>query len=299
MSHPSRAFFALAALLLVASGCSPKPGGSCDESQRPNTCLDPKTRLHCEAGVWKQQSCLGPKGCDGDERDAKCDTTVANEKDACFAEKAYSCSPDKQTELRCKGGAWAPVAQCPGPSGCDASGFFVRCDGALVTEGGECEVGKDAARKSYGCSLDKKAALLCKDGKWTRFEECLGEKGCETRAMSIDCSGPVAKPGDLCDPGDRPDYACSADGKARVVCDKESTWRLDRACLGEKGCSSSVLGVQCDASVVPPGEACTTEGNAACSTDGKTVLECKAGKYVTSRKCGKACKVTSLFVECE
>jgi hypothetical protein len=290
---------ALAALVLVAPGCSAKPGGSCDEKGPPNTCLDPKTRLHCEGGTWKAEACLGPKGCSGDERNARCDTSVANEGDACQSDRGYSCTPDKKTELRCKGGSWTAIAQCTGKNGCDASGFFVRCDGALVAEGGECEAGKDPKQKSYGCSLDKKAALLCKDDKWTRIEQCLGAEGCEAGFLGISCKGPTAKPGDFCDPGDKPDFACSPEGKARVVCDRENAWKVDRSCLGEKGCTSSILGVECDSSVAPPGEACSKEGSAVCSTDGKTILECKGGKYLASKKCEKACKVNSLFVQCD
>jgi hypothetical protein len=196
---------------------------------------------------------------------------------------------------------WTAVARCSSPRApaCDASGILVQCSGALVTEGGECDVDKDEKRKHYGCSTDKKAELLCKDGRWTRIRQCLAPEGCDSMLLSISCKGPTAKPGDLCDPGDKPDYACSADGKATIVCQGAPAWRIDRACLGEKGCTSSILGIECDTSVAALGEACGKEGNAACSMDGKTVLECKSGKYAVSHKCRKACKVSGVLVHCE
>lgn len=291
-------FFAAAVWFGSIVGCSAKPGGSCNESNDGAQCSGDKAQLVCVGGTWKQESCLGPKGCTGEPRHAQCDTSLAEEKSSCSTERAYSCTPDRKTELKCKAGTWTATAQCPGEKGCDATGFFVQCPGALVTEGGECDPPKDSTKKNYGCSLDKKAALLCKDGKWTRIQECYGPKGCDSGFMSISCDGAVASAGQLCDPADKPDYACSPDKKALMICQGEAKWRLERACLGPKGCSTTVLGVDCDTSVVEPNSTCAKDGAAACSTDGKTILECKGGKFVSYKKCSKACDSSSMFIQC-
>ncbi len=51
------------------------------------------------------------------------------------------------------------------------------------------------------------------------------------------------------------------------------------SCLGPKGCATN----QCDQSKVEPNSACT-EG-AACSADGKSMLECKDRKFVVTSNC--------------
>jgi hypothetical protein len=290
------ALLALVALTLVVPGCKPAAGKSCGADDKP-TCVDGNTLLECKSGTWRSTACLGPKGCAVDAKSYSCDTSVGRVGDACSDEKSLACTADKKTQLRCKGGKWKASAQCTGESGCSVSSFFAMCPGAVHVVGDECEPPKDAASKSFSCSTDRKAVLLCKGGQWKSVERCLGKNGCDPSAISVRCDGPVGAAGELCDVGDKPDYACSPDGKAEMVC-AASGWKVEHKCLGKKGCSASVLGVECDRSIVELGEVCAKEGNAACSTDGKTILECKGGKFTKSKVCPRGCKLESIFVSC-
>ncbi|MFO0589005.1 MAG: hypothetical protein U0441_15755 [Polyangiaceae bacterium] len=291
------ALLAAVTLLLVVPGCSPKPGKTCDAKDQP-ICLDPATALECREAVWVASPCLGPKGCVATPDDFACDTSYSKIGDPCTKETRYACSVDKKDQLRCKGGKWVSVAQCTKEPGCEPSSFLNSCPGAVSKEGDECDPGSDPKKKSYTCSVDKKAALLCKDGKWKSTEQCLGKDGCDSSMFTVKCDGPVAKEGDFCELEETPDYACSPDGKAEMICTAKG-WGVAKKCRGAEGCTSSILGVKCDVSVMDPGEACDHEGSAVCSTDGKTILECKGGKFQKSTVCSTACKVTSISITCE
>lgn len=291
------ALFAAFSLLLITPGCSPKPGKSCDAKDQP-TCFDPSTLLVCAEGKWVATPCLGPKACQSNEQDYACDATFSNIGDNCEREKSYACSLDKKDQLRCKGGKWVSVAQCTKDPGCSPNAFLNGCPGAVSKEGDECDPGKDPKKKSYTCSVDKKSALVCKDAKWTAIEQCLGKNGCDSDLFNVNCDGPVAKAGAYCEYEGKPDYACSPDGKAEVVCTAQG-WTVAKQCRGAEGCTSSILGIKCDTSVMDPGEKCDSEGSAACSTDGKTILECKGGKFEKSTVCTTKCKVTSISITCE
>ena len=247
--------------------------------------------LECKDGTWLAAPCLGPGGCKSDPKDFSCDTSFSKAGDACTKETRYACSTDKKDRLRCKGGKWVSTAQCTKEPGCDPGNFLNGCPGAVSSEGDECDMGSDPKKKSYTCSVDKKAVLLCKDGKWKATEQCLGKDGCDSTMFSVKCDGPTAKVGDYCDFEDTPDYACSQDKKAELIC-KADGWGVAKKCLGAEGCSTSILGVKCDASVMEPGDTCEKDGAAACSTDGKTILECKGGKFQKDKVCPTKCKIS-------
>ncbi len=287
--------------LLLAPGCSPKPGKSCDEKDKP-VCFDKTTALECKGGTWQAAPCLGPSGCESDGANIACDVTLAKGGDICREkdEKRYSCTTDKKTQLRCKSGKWAIMAQCTGESGCDAKGIFANCSGSVSNDGDDCELPDDAKRKSYTCSVDKKSMLVCMAGKWKAVEQCLAQEGCNSLGLMVRCNGPTAKAGDVCDGGEKPDYACSTDGKAQLVCSPGANkWAMENACRGAKGCTSSILGIDCDSSIRELDEKCSKDGGAACAVDGKTVLECKDGKMQKLKACPTACKVEAYSITCD
>jgi len=295
----AHALFAAVSLLFIAPGCSPKPGKSCDAKDRP-TCLDPQTLLDCRDGTWVAAPCLGPQGCQSTPDDFACDTSFSKVGDTCSKDKDthYACSTDKKDQLRCNRGKWVSIAQCTKDPGCSPTNIINSCPGAVSKEGDDCYVGSDPKKKSYTCSIDKKSALICREGKWKATEQCLGKDGCDSSLFTVKCDGPVAKPGDFCEFENEADYACTPDGKAEVVC-TAAGWTLAKKCRGEEGCTSSILGVKCDTSVMDPGEVCEHEGAAVCSTDGKTILECKGGKFEKSTVCTTKCKVSTVSVSCE
>lgn len=303
MLRKSLVFFwaAAVALLLVAPGCSPKPGDKCKEAGNP-VCLDKATAIECRGGTWQTAGCFGPDGCVSTDAKFSCDVSLAKAGDSCreHDDKRYSCTVDKKTQLRCRDGKWTAMAQCTGDSGCDAKGIFANCADPVSNEGDVCDPPEDAKKKSYTCSVDKKTMLLCKEGKWKAIEQCLAKEGCSAAAFRVRCNGPTAKAGDECDPSEEADYACSSDGKSQLICKAgEPKWTVNAACRGKEGCTSSILGVKCDRSIRELDEACVKDGDAACSVDGKTVLECKDGKMKKAKVCPTACKVDSLYVSCD
>jgi hypothetical protein len=291
--------FALPLVVLVSAGCDTKPadGKGCNKDKDSVICGDPQTRLACEGEKWHAETCLGPKGCEVSGMFVKCDTSLAKEGTACPKDDNLSCTLDKKSMMRCRGGKWTRTDSCLGPKGCDAGGFLVTCDTSVVAEGDLCEVSATKKGGSYGCSADKKTLLGCAMGKWKKVESCLGEQGCTAVGLAI-CDGPTASPGDFCIKEAEDDYACSTDKKSSLRCE-EGGWKFARSCLGAEGCSSVGLLRKCDDTIQELGAACELEEDAACSTDGKTILQCKGGKFIKSRACPKACKVSGSTIGCE
>ncbi|MFO0755100.1 MAG: hypothetical protein U0359_01305 [Byssovorax sp.] len=291
--------FALPLSLVLVAGCNTSPGDGkpCNKDKDSVMCLDPKTRLSCDGEKWHGETCLGPKGCEAGALFVSCDTSLANEGTTCGKNDKFACTLDKKFMMRCKEGKWARTESCLGPAACDASGMFVKCDTSIVAEGDLCENNPEKKTAAAGCSADKKSLYACKDNKWKKVESCTGPDGC-TSGYNVRCDGPTVNAGDFCVKEEEADYACATDKKSSLKCEADG-WKLSRKCLGPEGCTSTFNSIKCDDSVQEPDAACQGDDAAACSTDGKTVLHCKGGKFVKSRTCPKACKVTYSTIECE
>ncbi len=297
----SLAFFLLAApLALAACKRDPAAGKSCNSLLDDVTCGDPQTRFTCEAGMWKPEVCLGPGGCKVSGDLVECDTTLAAEAAPCSTSGDVACSRDRKSMLRCAAGKWTLSERCLGPGACTSTERSVLCDSTLGVEGEICRADPAAKVVEYVCSTDHKSVLTCKDAAWKKVESCAGARGCTVVGKAVDCDGSTASAGDFCVKQDKPDYACTTDRKARLEC-AASGWKVESTCLGEKGCTISGLDVTCDDSVREPGSPCEKEdeGSAVCGVDKKTMLECKAGKFVKYRTCPRACKVSEKHVGCE
>lgn len=302
MTHLARLFTILLSMpVLLSAGCDRKPaaGKRCSAGSDGAVCLDPGTRLSCEGGTWQAEACLGPRGCESGALLVSCDTSLAKEGAPCAEAGDPACSLDHRSMLRCQSGKWIVTDMCLGPDACKSTDRSVLCDSSIAAEGDVCEVDPAAKNVEYACTADRKAVVTCKDGKWRKVESCTGPRGCAATG-SIDCDGPTASPGDFCVKEEKADYACSPDRKAQLRCDAGG-WKIESACLGEKGCSTSGLDVECDDSVQHPGAPCEKEdeGSSVCSTDEKTILDCKDGKFVKARTCPKACKVGKDTIECQ
>lgn len=293
----------LPAALLALAGCDlfkPAEGKSCNARTDGALCTGQKTRLSCEGGTWMAEACLGPKGCSESGNLVSCDTTIANEGARCGERGDVSCTPDRKTMLLCRDGKWAATDRCLGPDGCRSTEASVECDTTVGIEGDICTPAARSKKVAYVCTSDGKAVLTCSGGKWRKVESCTGPKGC-SGSRTIECDHPTASPGDFCVKEEKDDdHACSPDRKARLECGPDG-WKVESKCLGEKGCSDSGTDIECDDSVQEPGSPCDEddEGSAVCSTDKKTILECKDGKLVKSRTCPGACKVGAEHVDCE
>ena len=175
---------------------------------------------------------------------------------------------------------------CSGPTGCQQSGAAagqVNCDNGIAAVGDGCNTPDDAA-----CSLDYKAALLCKSGAFAVAETCKGPGACKVSGDTITCDNDVSDPGDLCrTPGD---YACTADRGSVLRCDRGKMGILN-TCRGPKACAivnhaaENKVEFVCDDSLALEGDPCDTNGEEACSMDKKSILVCAANKFGKPKAC--------------
>src|SRR5207244_2994763 len=67
------------------------------------------------------------------------------------------------------------------------------------------------------------------------------------------------------------------------------------------GCEVAGDRVTCDVGLANAGDACTREGNHACSADRKAMLECRGGAFRAALRCGgaKGCVVGGAQIDCD
>jgi hypothetical protein len=168
--------FSLAALV----GChrEPVPGDPC----KPTLigCVDPRTELVCQKGVFIAAPCKGPMGCRDDGKHLFCDVTGNAEGDTCSRdeEAAAQCIGDKQ-RITCRGGKYT-LDFCRGDDGCSAKGS-VRCDQSKGQEDDPC------TGQANACSMDGKRVLVCHGGRFATAAQCPGEAGCTIVDRQVSC----------------------------------------------------------------------------------------------------------------
>lgn len=138
--------------------------------------------------------------------------------------------------------------------------------------------------------IDDKQALACHGGKWEEMP-CRGPAGCAKTGAENVCDQSVAADKDVCNLNK--DYVCTSDKKGMLEC-QNHRWTLVESCLGERGCVIEQKKVTCDNSIASVGDGCKEEGDYGCSPDGKSVVVCRAGKFVGATSCkGKnGCRVS-------
>ncbi len=141
--------------------------------------------------------------------------------------------------------------------------------------------------------------LSCSGGKWERVA-CSGPRGCVAEGATVKCDESLATEGQPCGTPQGDHFACAVGGKAELRCEG-TTWKLLQACGGPAGCRTQGGRVECDGSVAVVGDLCAREKDAACAKDGKSILECRAGKYEVNRACEEPtrCKLTGTVVKCD
>ena len=159
--------------------------------------------------------------------------------------------------------------------------------------GEACKTEGEAACK------DKTGILTCKSGKWEEVA-CKGPAGCAAQGTIVKCDESLAQEGDACGNPDGDHYSCSVDKTHELKCEA-GKWKKIGKCGGPKGCVPGAVMIDCDNSVASVGDLCGKDGDAACATDKKSILECKGGKFSESQKCEEStsCKSEGLFVKCE
>lgn len=179
-----RVAVALVGALVVSithSACKhvPGPGDECKPTDI--RCVDPKTELACQSGVFISAPCKGPLGCREDGKRLVCDFSGNATGDPCSTDEEGSarCVGEDQ-RITCMAGKYF-VDFCRGPEACKSTGTSVKCDQTKGQDGDPC-VGK-----SNACSTDGKRVITCHDGRFVTTAHCEGEGGCSVTASQVDC----------------------------------------------------------------------------------------------------------------
>ena len=125
---------------------------------------------------------------------------------------------------------------------------------------------------------------------WTEVS-CKGARGCARASDEDECDDTLAAEGDPCPRTPPLDYACSSDLSSALAC-HDGRFELWRRCRGPQGCKIvDGRNVHCDTSLGEPGDPCERSGTFACSSDGKSMLECdgKTLSVVSACRGPKAC----------
>jgi hypothetical protein len=173
--------FGLAFALVAVAGCNKEPvaGDSCKRSDM--RCVDPKTELACQKGVFIAAPCKGPLGCqETNNKVLTCDFSGNAEGDPCSTDEDGNarCVGENQ-RITCLGGKYT-IDFCRGDEGCKAAGT-VKCDQSRAAEGDPCRTQTNA------CSADGKSVLSCVQGRFRPAAQCPGEAGCTIVSHEISC----------------------------------------------------------------------------------------------------------------
>ena len=198
---------------------------------------------------------------------------------------------DPKSMLACIKGTIVPTP-CQGPSGCSTKENVSECDNSLSSAGDACdEIG------DYACTVDRKAALSCRDNRFVVEETCKGARACELKPDGLYCDNDIADPGDPCHtPGD---YACTGDKKLALKCGDGHAMLPLNSCKGAKGCRVLEIPEQkrvefiCDDAVADVGDPCDEDGEEACAMDRKGLLKCAHNKFQPQSACPGGCSFDS------
>jgi hypothetical protein len=169
------------AVFATLFGCKriPGPGDECKPTDI--RCVDPKTELACQHGVFIAAPCKGPLGCREDGKRLVCDFSGNATGDPCSTEDEGNarCVGEDQ-RITCLGGKYF-VDYCRGPEQCKSTGTSLKCDQTKAQEGDPCR------GKSNSCSTDGKRVLTCHDDRFVTTAHCDGESGCSVSQGEINC----------------------------------------------------------------------------------------------------------------
>lgn len=208
--------------------------------------------------------------------------------------KGDSRCQDRSTQLSCQNGSYI-ATPCRGPGGCRMTNAGVSCDITKNRAGDRCSTGDEGAATCAG----QRQMLVCHGGQY-RLEACRGPDGCQVSGRRAQCDTSVALPGDACKDADS--KACSVDGKQLLTC-VGGKMKLTNFCRGQDGCRSTGGQLSCDMSVAGVGDPCTKKmaDQVACSSDKKSIVKCRGGKFVIDEKCkhGKRCSTEDGSIACQ
>lgn len=225
-------FTACLAATPLFAGCKPKAGASC-KMETKEVCVGDKLALACHDGKWEEMPCKGPAGCAKTGNDNVCDQSVVDDKDVCNLAGDVVCQSDKKGMLECQKNRWGFAQTCLGERGCTTEGKKVHCDNSIANLGDACREEDD-----YGCTPDKKSAVVCRGGKFVLSGNCRGKNACrvggdKVAGFKVECDDSIAPIGDPCEKEGH--YACTPDEKQIVKCVGKK-FVADDKCKGREKC---------------------------------------------------------------
>lgn len=180
MLRPGVAFLVLA-VALAAAACDKQPvaGDPCKKTDI--RCVDPKTELACQKGVFVAAPCKGPLGCQETNKVLTCDISGNADGDPCSTDdEGNSRCVGENQRITCLGGKYA-VDFCRGDEGCKVVSSTVKCDQSKAADGDPCR------NQTNACGVDAKSVLSCVQGRFRPSAQCPGEGGCAIADREVTC----------------------------------------------------------------------------------------------------------------
>jgi hypothetical protein len=142
--------------------------------------------------------------------------------------------------------------------------------------------------RSDACSIDGKEWLKCDQGVLVHHQRCDGPTHCSRNdhpsGTDIRCDMTIGTAGELCiEDGS---LACTTDRQSVLTC-QAGRLQPRSACRGPRGCTITGLKVECDQSLVQPGDVCDHEGLATCSVDRGAQMVCSKGVFQSGEACDR------------
>jgi hypothetical protein len=244
-----------------------------------------KQTLHCEKGRYvASHKCLGPDHCAVGDNKVLCDDSIAKAGDSCISDGEFACSTDAKTRLQCRKSVFEVDSDCPTSKGCVVQDKKAYCFGAPTEIGDACDT-----EDGYGCTHDSRSRLKCVGGTMILDQPCEGKKGCYVVDDKAYCDIAPSRAGDECASEGEGHYFCGADSSI-LLC-KKGHYVKQYDCLGPSGCTLERDVTLCDDTIGKVGSGCLSEGQPACSQDGKSQLKCSHGVFAWIRACRQGCRV--------
>lgn len=149
--------------------------------------VDHKKELVCKDGKFQlARTCKGPKSCAIQGDTVHCDDSLIDVGDVCMEETGdanYACTPDRKTEVVCRGNKAEISNTCRGNKGCWIEGDTIHCDQDKGREGDVCR-----PVDNHSCSEDARSELKCAaNGHWAKQRDCRHD-GCKVKGNEVWCN---------------------------------------------------------------------------------------------------------------
>ena len=160
---------------------------------------------------------------------------------------------------------------------------------------GKPKVGDTCSTQDQADCKDETTIVTCDQGKYIEYP-CKGPAGCKKEGRARQMRRVARRPGRRLQPRRQLHLRLRPQRPARVqgaqVGDEQPLPRPPTSARPKDPY------VKCDQTVAEVGDACENKA-AACSVDGKSVLECAEKKFAAKQKCDTECEIKDRLVQCK